>query len=122
MKSDKVRSGFSSLVFWRSLVMVASLLHSQLSRNQFAAVSCRVPSYSMSQDMHYDVPQGSVLGLILFILYTKHIANISNFHGVTLNMYADDCQLYVNFNPDLFKRLNLLFLNYKTVCMIFMYG
>ena len=64
-------------------------------------------SHSMSQDMHYGVPESSIVGPVLFILYTKHVGNIAHFYGVMLNMCANDCQLYVDFDPDLIQEVKL---------------
>ena len=45
------------------------------------------------------VPQGSVLGSVLFTAYTIPIAAICRKYFVKYHMYADDTQLYVVFDP-----------------------
>ena len=45
------------------------------------------------------VPQGSILGPILFSLYTSPIANIVSSFGVSQQQYADDTQLFVFLSP-----------------------
>ena len=45
----------------------------------------------------FGVPQGSIVGPILFILYTKHIQHIAQKYGLCSQLYADDTQLYIAF-------------------------
>ena len=43
----------------------------------------------------FGVPQGSLLGPLLFIMYCKEIENIAHKYGLSVQLYADDSQLYV---------------------------
>jgi len=50
---------------------------------------------SRTYNILFGVPQESILGPLLFILYTFGITTIAHRHGITIHLYADDTQLYI---------------------------
>ena len=48
---------------------------------------------SSTKELHYGVPQGSVLGPILFVLYIQPLSNLIKRHSLSVHLFADDIQI-----------------------------
>ena len=65
-------------------------------RKQFVMVD---NSSSATVPLQYGVPQGSVLGPLLFVLYTTPLSGVISKHSVSHKLFADDTQLQKSFYP-----------------------
>ena len=52
-------------------------------------------SVSVDQELDFGVPQGSVLGPIIYCMFTKPVSDIIQRHRLSHHFYADDTQLYM---------------------------
>ena len=80
-----------------------SWIQSYLSERTFRVSINKALSTSCTLDI--GVPQGSILGPLLFILYTKDLEVLVKRYGLSVHLYADDTQIYFSFdvnkpNPD----------------------
>jgi len=78
---------------------VISWFTSYLS-HRFQSVKCLDVTSSSLHDVTCGVPQGSVLGPLLFILYTAGLSKIIQDHDLNSHFYADDSQIYSHCKPN----------------------
>ena len=72
------------------------------SRKQFVDVNkCK----SSQRLLERGVPQGSVLGPLLYLLYTSPLADVIKRYNLEYHFYADDKQLYVAFKTDFLDKM-----------------
>lgn len=64
------------------------------NRKQFVNINA---SKSSLRDLETGVPQGSVLGPILYLLYTSPMSDIIKEHNLRYHFFADDSQLFIAF-------------------------
>ena len=57
---------------------------------------------SASHPLVYGMPQGSMLGLVLFTLYSQRLSDVISVHNCDYHKYADDTELSKSAPPDQF--------------------
>ena len=63
---------------------------------------------SPAKELHYGVPQGSVLGPIIFVFYIQPHSNLIKRHSLSVHLFADDIQIKTYILPNMFIALILL--------------
>ena len=74
------------------------------NRRQSVAIANRISS---TKELHYGVPQGSVLGPILFVLDIQPLSNLIKRHSLSVHLFADDIQIETSNHPNMFTALFL---------------
>ena len=83
-----------------SVVSLALLFHFVIYLEERIQVVSVLGFDSDPSTLSYGVPQGSVLGPILFILYTQPLSDIIARNSVLHHMFADDTELYKSVSRD----------------------
>ena len=52
-----------------------------------------------TKELHHCVPQGSVLGPILFVLCIQPLSNLIKRHSLSVHLFADDIQIETSILP-----------------------
>ena len=66
-------------------------------RTHYVSLSNHCPAFA---PVHSGVPQGSVLGPMLFTMYIKPLSAIIDSHSITHHSFADNIQLKMSAPPD----------------------
>ena len=89
------------LSLWFGLSGTAHLWFKSYLSSRSSSVHC-ANHFSAPQSSPYGLPQGSVLGPILFNLYTTPLSSLIGASNLDHQMFADDTQLLISFLPNSF--------------------
>ena len=80
---------------WYGIFDRAQIWFSSYSQNKHQSVKIE-DTFSDKVTLSYGVPQGSVLGPVLFTLYTTPLSAIISSFDINHHLYADDTQIYMS--------------------------
>ena len=83
---------------------VLEWLHSYLDSRTFSVIAAG--SQSQVHNLHVGVPHGSILGPLLFILFTKDLQDVITVHNMHFHFYVDDTRVFLNFQPSRSEFMN----------------
>ena len=80
---------------WYGISGQAQICFSFYLQNRHKSVKIK-DTFSDKVTLSYGVPQGSVLGPVLFTLYTTPLSAIIPSFDISYHLYADDTQIYMS--------------------------
>ena len=80
---------------WNGIFGHAQIWFSSYLQNRHQSVKI-ADTFSDKVTLSYGVPQGSVLGPVLFTLYTTPLSAIISSFDINHHLYADDTQIYMS--------------------------
>ena len=92
------------LSVWYGISGQAQIWFSSYSQNRLQSVKIK-DTFSDKVTLSYGVPQGSVLGPVLFTLYTTPLSAIISSFDINHHLYADDTQIYMSLSVSKLRNL-----------------
>ena len=94
-KKNRVSTLSDRLSDWYGISGQAQIWFSSYLQNRLQSVKIK-DTFSDKVTLSYGVPQGSVLGRVLFTLYTTPLSAIISSFDINHHLYADDTQIYMS--------------------------
>ena len=89
------RFGFTDTI----LEWIGSYLSGRMQQVVIDGAKGQPQGQSDAVTLTFGVPQGSVLGLILFTLFMSPLGHLCQKPNVLVHLYTDDMQVYMSFKP-----------------------